>query len=64
MSTDGKRYAIGCLTGPFQTGVLNDEGVDTGRDFEVGEIEHYPGGFYVDIHSSLAVTGAVRGQLA
>ncbi|KAI9170646.1 hypothetical protein HJFPF1_00116 [Paramyrothecium foliicola] len=63
VSTDGQRYAIGCLTGPFRTGVLND-GIDTGRDFHVGEIEHYPGGFYVDIHSSLAVAGAVRGQLA
>jgi hypothetical protein len=61
---DGARYSIGCLTGPFETGILNDEGVDTGRDFGLSEIEHYPGGFYVDIHSSYATDGAVRGQLS
>jgi hypothetical protein len=57
------RVSKGCVTGPFKTGVLN-LGIDTGTDFHVSEIEKNPAGFFTDVHSSLAVPGAVRGQLA
>merc|ERR1712130_802712 len=62
----GGKYAnsIGCMKGPFATGIDNDEGVDTGAAFSVAEIEANPAGFFVDAHSSLAVPGAVRGQVA
>jgi len=52
------------MKGPFATGIDNDEGVDTGAAFSVAEIEANPSGFFVDVHSSLAVPGAVRGQVA
>lgn len=57
------RNSVGCLTGPFKTGVLAN-GVDTGAGFKVANIEKNPSGFFADVHSSLAVPGAVRGQLA
>lgn len=57
------RNSVGCLTGPFKTGVLAN-GVDTGTGFKVASIEKNPAGFFADVHSSLAVPGAVRGQLA
>lgn len=57
------RNSVGCLTGPFKTGVLAN-GVDTGDGFKVANIEKNPAGFFADVHSSLAVPGAVRGQLA
>ncbi|KAK1453446.1 hypothetical protein CMEL01_05105 [Colletotrichum melonis] len=56
------RRSVGCLTGPFVTGV-NATGVDTGSGFKVSQIEENPEGFFTDVHSSLAVPGAVRGQL-
>ncbi|KAL8964120.1 MAG: hypothetical protein Q9183_004684 [Haloplaca sp. 2 TL-2023] len=58
---EGERLSIGCLRGPFTTGLMMD-GKDTGAEFHVGQIEHEPEQFMVDIHSSLAVPGAVRGQ--
>lgn len=57
------RNSVGCLTGPFKTGLLAN-GVDTGDGFKVASIEKNPAGFFADVHSSLAVPGAVRGQLA
>lgn len=57
------RNSVGCITGPFKTGVLAN-GVDTGNGFKVAAIEKNPAGFFADVHSSLAVPGAVRGQLA
>lgn len=57
------RNSVGCLTGPFKTGLLAN-GVDTGTGFKVANIEKNPAGFFADVHSSLAVPGAVRGQLA
>lgn len=53
----------GCLAGPFVTGVMV-EGVDSGEGFHISQIEANPAGFMADIHSSLALPGAVRGQLA
>lgn len=59
----GVMNSVGCLTGPFTTGVVM-EGADTGTGFTVAQIEANPAGFFADTHSSLAVPGAVRGQLA
>lgn len=65
-SGDGHvRTSLGCMSGPFMTGLKGPDGVtDTGAGFEVGQIEKNPAGFFADVHSSLAVPGAVRGQLA
>lgn len=62
--TGSVRMSIGCMTGPFATGVKGTDGMDTGAKFQVSEIEANPAGFFADVHSSLAVSGAVRGQLA
>ncbi|KAK2040038.1 hypothetical protein LZ31DRAFT_530549 [Colletotrichum somersetense] len=61
--TQDVRRSIGCLSGPFRTGV-NASGVDTGAGFAVRQIEENPSDFFTDVHSSLAVPGAVRGQLS
>ncbi|KPM40166.1 hypothetical protein AK830_g6385 [Neonectria ditissima] len=57
-----RRNSVGCLKGPFETGVVVN-GKDTGAGFTVKQIEKNPAGFFADTHSSLAVPGAVRGQL-
>ncbi|KAK7414127.1 hypothetical protein QQX98_006989 [Neonectria punicea] len=59
---ENRRNSVGCLKGPFETGVIV-EGKDTGAGFTVKQIEKNPSGFFADTHSSLAVPGAVRGQL-
>lgn len=58
---DGTRRSIGCLTGPFETGLMPN-GTDTGLGFTVKMIEENPTAFNADTHSSEAVPGAVRGQ--
>ncbi|KAF6840600.1 hypothetical protein CPLU01_00971 [Colletotrichum plurivorum] len=62
--TANVRRSIGCLAGPFVTGV-NATGTesDSGEGFTVSQIEEDPENFFTDVHSSLAVPGAVRGQL-
>ncbi|KAK3709706.1 hypothetical protein LTR37_010733 [Vermiconidia calcicola] len=65
--TDGRhgRVSVGCMQGPFVTGLEDPEtGEDYGADFHVSQIEENPKGFFSDVHSSLALAGAVRGQLA
>lgn len=57
------RNSVGCLKGPFKTGVAPN-GIDTGDGFHVKQIEADPAAFFTDVHSSLAVPGAVRGQLS
>jgi hypothetical protein len=57
------RNSAGCLKGPFTTGVMVD-GKDSGEGFHVSMIEANPAAFMADTHSSLALPGAVRGQLA
>jgi hypothetical protein len=57
------RNSAGCLKGPFTTGVMVD-GKDSGEGFHVSMIEANPNAFMADTHSSLALPGAVRGQLA
>ncbi|KAG8160958.1 hypothetical protein KVR01_009222 [Diaporthe batatas] len=59
----GVRNSVGCMKGPFTTGVVMD-GADTGNGFTVAQIEANPAAFFADTHSSLALPGAVRGQLA
>ncbi|KAF4973800.1 hypothetical protein FZEAL_9219 [Fusarium zealandicum] len=55
------RSSIGCMKGPFTTGVIVD-GKDTGAGFTLKQIEDNPTMFNADSHSSLAVPGAFRGQ--
>ncbi|KAH7154827.1 hypothetical protein B0J13DRAFT_521003 [Dactylonectria estremocensis] len=59
---DRRRNSVGCVKGPFLTGIIAD-GKDTGTGFTVKKIEDNPTNFFADSHSSLAVPGAVRGQL-
>jgi hypothetical protein len=40
------------------------DGKDSGEGFHVSMIEANPTAFMADTHSSLAIPGAVRGQLA
>ncbi|KAH9841301.1 putative chrd superfamily protein, partial [Teratosphaeria destructans] len=54
--------SLGCLKGPFTTGLNGPDGKDTGEGFTVRQIEEDPEAFFADVHSSLAVPGAVRGQ--
>lgn len=57
------RISSGCQKGPYTTGLDDEEtGIDTGVGFTAGELEDSPEEYYVDIHSSLAVPGANRGQ--
>jgi len=64
VGTDGKvRRSVGCLAGPFRTAVPA-AGPDSGAGFQVKQIEEDPKGYFADVHSSLAVAGAVRGQFA
>lgn len=53
----------GCLQGPFTSGALDDDGVDTGEGFTLAEIEANPAEYYGDTHTADYVPGAVRGQL-
>lgn len=59
---ESKRVSVGCITGPFTTGLVQN-GADTGIGFDVSQIEKDPKNFFTDVHSSLAVPGAFRGQL-
>lgn len=59
----GVRYSRGCLSAPYTTGVVIN-GTDTGASFSAKQIEANPSMFFVDVHSSLAVPGAIRGQVA
>lgn len=60
---DKKRVSTGCQTGPFTTGVLAN-GVDTGTNFTLAQIEANPANFFTDSHTALFSLGVVRGQLA
>ncbi|KAL8677032.1 MAG: hypothetical protein Q9186_006495 [Xanthomendoza sp. 1 TL-2023] len=61
MGEGHERISVGCLQGPFTTGLLVN-GTDTGTGFKLSQIEANPSGFFADVHSSLAVPGAARGQ--
>ncbi|KAL8730015.1 MAG: hypothetical protein Q9166_004339 [cf. Caloplaca sp. 2 TL-2023] len=61
MGDGPERFSVGCLQGPFTTGLIVD-GKDTGTGFKLSQIQENPSGFFADVHSSLAVPGAARGQ--
>ncbi|KAL8850078.1 MAG: hypothetical protein Q9221_005004 [Calogaya cf. arnoldii] len=61
MGTGDVRVSVGCMQGPFTTGLIMN-GQDTGTGFMVRQIQDNPSGFFADVHSSLAVPGAARGQ--
>jgi hypothetical protein len=61
---DSKRVSVGCMTGPFTTGLNGTDGKDTGTGFNVMQIEANPAGFFTDTHTVLYPLGVVRGQLA
>jgi hypothetical protein len=60
---DGTLTSSGCMQGPFTTGILDDDGVDTGEGFTLDQIEADPAAFFTDTHTSTFTAGAVRGQL-
>lgn len=63
VGNDKKRIRVGCLTGPFITGLMMN-GKDTGEAFKAAQIEANPAGFFADSHTKLFSLGVVRGQLA
>lgn len=58
---DKRRISVGCLTGPFRTGILV-AGKDTGEGFHVKKIVDAAEGFNADVHTRGYPAGAVRGQ--
>lgn len=61
---DTFRRSVGCITGPFTTGIKAADNVtDTGAGFSLKKIEANPAGFFTDSHTALFVAGVVRGQL-
>ncbi|KAI9754059.1 MAG: CorA metal ion transporter [Chaenotheca gracillima] len=58
-----RRVSLGCMTGPFTTGVPGPDGKDTGEGFTLAKIEANPSGFFTDAHTVNFVPGVVRGQL-
>jgi hypothetical protein len=56
------RYSVGCLTGPFRTGVLAN-GTDTGVNFTIAKLEQNLEGFFADTHTVEFPAGAIRGQI-
>lgn len=59
------RYSQACVKGPFTTGLLNADGVDTGSasGFTLAALENNPTGFFSDYHTAARAAGAVRGQM-
>lgn len=63
VGNEQEAISVGCLYGPFKTGVMAN-GADSGDGFTLKQLEQNPADYFADVHSSLAVPGAVRGQLA
>jgi hypothetical protein len=59
-----RRVSLGCLTGPFLTGVNGTNGQDTGNGFTVQKILDNPSGFVADAHTKSFLAGVFRGQFA
>lgn len=60
------RKSSACVKGPFTTGVLSADGVDTGSasGFTLAALEANPAGYNADFHTGPTyVAGTVRGQL-
>ncbi|RDW62740.1 hypothetical protein BP5796_11042 [Coleophoma crateriformis] len=62
--SDARRVSVGCLTGPFTTGIKAADGSDTGAGFKVAMIEANPERYFADVHTSVFPLGAVRGQIS
>lgn len=62
VGTEARKSSIGCLTGPFTTGLNGTNGLDTGTGFKVAQIEANPSGFFADAHTNLFPAGVFRGQ--
>ena len=61
---DRQRHSLGCMTGPFTTGVkVPGSSADQGDGFTLAQLEANPAGFYVDAHTKAYVPGVVRGQV-
>jgi len=59
---DKKRVSVGCLVGPFTTGIKGADGKDTGTGFNVRSIELDPKSYFTDSHTEFFTAGVVRGQ--
>lgn len=59
------RYSEACVKGPFTTGLLGADGVDTGSasGFSLSTLENNPTGFFSDYHTAARAAGAVRGNM-
>ncbi|KAH0615072.1 uncharacterized protein H6S33_000708 [Morchella sextelata] len=62
IGNDTRRNSVGCLKGPFRTGIIAN-GFDTGEGFFVRQIEANPMGFFTDVHTRNFPAGALRAQL-
>ncbi|CAA9960792.1 CHRD domain containing protein [Pyrenophora teres f. maculata] len=61
--SDSCRTSVGCLKGPFITGITNTTtGKDQGDGFNVAQILANPTRFFTDTHTASYSAGAVRGQ--
>lgn len=56
--------SVGCLVGPFTTGIKAADGQDTGNGFNLKLIEMNPKSYFTDSHTKLFPAGVVRGQFA
>ncbi|KAM0323972.1 hypothetical protein ACHAQA_008554 [Verticillium albo-atrum] len=57
------KRSSGCIQGPFETGIKDDAGVDTGAGFRLAQIEADPTSFFTDSHTVVSIAGVVRAQL-
>ncbi|KAI9808583.1 MAG: hypothetical protein M1825_003732 [Sarcosagium campestre] len=55
-----RRVSVGCLTGPFKTGIIAN-GKDTGEGFSLQKIIDNPVGFNADAHTKAFLPGVFRG---
>lgn len=60
-----KRYSSACIKGPFTTGLLGANGLDTGSasGFTLQQLESDPTAYMSDVHTESRQAGAVRGNM-
>ncbi|KAK4051375.1 hypothetical protein OIV83_002859 [Microbotryomycetes sp. JL201] len=63
LDTFGRRVSVGCMQGPFTTGLNGPDGQDTATGFSLSQIEANPPAFFTDSHTAAFPAGAIRGQL-
>ncbi|CAO1615676.1 unnamed protein product [Parajaminaea phylloscopi] len=61
---DQTLHSAACVKGPFTTGLLNKDRLDTGSEsgFTLKKLEDNPEGFFGDFHTEKFLAGAVRGN--